>query len=227
MFHYELDLVSKGIRYVAAIDEVGRGCLAGPMAVGCVVYDLVEVGKWNTKNLELGEKSEHLWINDVKDSKKLSAKKREKLAELIKKATVASKVFFIENTQIDEKGISWAEKFGFAEALKLTGIAPDFVLTDAFPVLTLNKALQKNIIGGDGVSFCIASASIFAKVTRDRLMVEQHENWPIYGFDRHKGYGTSFHMEMIKEHGICPIHRKSFEPIKSFQTSNFWWSRGD
>ncbi len=217
MFQYEQELISKGIRLVAAIDEVGRGCLAGPMAVGCVVYDLDEVGKWNAKNLELGTTSEHLWINDVKDSKKLTAKKREKLAALIKINTIAAKVFFIENTQIDEKGISWAEKFGFAEALKLTGIKVDFVLTDAFPVLTVHKALQKNIIGGDGVSFSVASASIFAKVMRDELMTQQHEKWPVYGFDRHKGYGTAFHIQMLKEHGICPIHRKSFEPIKSIQ----------
>jgi ribonuclease HII len=215
MFQFEQELISKGIRYVAAIDEVGRGCLAGPMAVGCVVYDLHEVGKWLEQNIADEQNSETLWINDVKDSKKLSAKKREKLAELILHNTVTSKVFLIENSQIDENGISWAEKFGFSQALKLCEVEVDFVLTDAFPVLTVHKALQKNIIGGDAVSFSIASASIFAKVTRDKLMVENHEAWPVYGFDKHKGYGTAFHLQMIKENGICNIHRKSFEPIKS------------
>lgn len=215
MFQFEKELINRGIRYVAAIDEVGRGCLAGPMAVGCVVYDLHEVGKWLDEVESEHTSSPNLWINDVKDSKKLSAKKREKLAELILHRAVSSKVFLIENAQIDENGISWAEKFGFSQALKLTEIKVDFVLTDAFPVLTVNKALQKNIIGGDAVSFSIASASIFAKVTRDKLMVEKHESWPIYGFDKHKGYGTAFHMQMIKENGICDIHRKSFEPIKS------------
>ncbi len=209
MFNYELDLLSRNIKLVAGIDEVGRGCLAGPMAIGCVVYNLETL-----KHLIDNGDQESLWINDVKDSKKLSAKKREFLAYKIKEFATSVTVFLIDNKQLDAKGLSWAEKFGFAQALKGVGDV-EFVLTDAFPVLTFNKHLQYNLKGGDNLSFSIASASIVAKVTRDALMIEAHESFPEYSFDKHKGYGTKLHMDMINTHGICDIHRRSFEPIKS------------
>jgi ribonuclease HII len=220
MFHYELELLSKNFRYVAGIDEVGRGCLAGPLTVGCVVFDLHQVSKWLKDVKQLEKDSKWYWINDVKDSKKLSAKKREKLAKFILEHAETYNNIFIENTVIDEKGIGWAQKFGFSEVIKNCHIVPDFVLTDAFPVLTIPSAVQKNMIGGDGVSFCIAAASIVAKVARDAFMVEQHTIWPQYEFNQHKGYGTKKHIELLKLHGACMLHRKSFEPVKSLVTHN-------
>ncbi len=214
MFNYELELLSRNIKLVAGIDEVGRGCLAGPMAIGCVLYNLESLNQLIER-----EDPESSWINDVKDSKKLSAKKRSYLAQKIKEFATSYSVFLIDNKQLDTKGLSWAEKFGFAQALKAVGEV-GFVLTDAFPVLTFNKHLQYNLKGGDNLSFCIASASIVAKVTRDALMVEAHESFPAYGFDKHKGYGTKLHIDMIKMHGICDMHRRSFEPIKSMHLNS-------
>lgn len=207
MFSYEQDLLKKGIRFVAGVDEVGRGCLAGPMVVGCVVYDL-------TKVIELKSRPESSWINDIKDSKKLSPKKREALTERIKAIAKKYSLFCISKDQLDKNGISWAEKFGFAQAVKEVG-SFDFALTDAFPIPTLMKSMQTNIVGGDNKSVAIASASILAKVFRDNLMIEQSRLYPQYFFEKHKGYGTKLHIETIKKYGICDIHRKSFEPIKS------------
>ncbi len=212
MFSYEEDLLNKGVRYVAGVDEVGRGCIAGPMVIGCVVYDLVKL-------FELRNNKETSWINDIKDSKKLSPLKRNFLNEKIKTITQAQATFFVSNEEIDENGISWAEKHGFSEVVKIVGVF-QFVLTDAFPVPTLMKNMQLNIIGGDSKSVTIASASIIAKVYRDNLMVESSKVYPQYSFEKHKGYGTKLHIEMIKKHGICPLHRKSFEPIKSITSSH-------
>lgn len=207
MFAYEQDLLSKGIKLVAGVDEVGRGCLAGPMTIGCVVYDLAKI-------IELKNRPENSWINDIKDSKKLSPKKRSLLAEQIKVVASSYSLFCISNDQLDKNGVSWAEKYGFSQAVKEAG-SFDFALTDAFPIPTLMKTIQLNIIGGDNKSVTIASASILAKVYRDNLMVEYSSTYPEYYFEKHKGYGTKAHVEAIKNHGICAIHRKSFEPIKS------------
>jgi len=207
MFSYEQDLLKKGIRFVAGVDEVGRGCLAGPMTIGCVVYDLAKL-------IELKSNRNTSWINDIKDSKKLRPRKREALAEQIKAVATKYSLFSISNDQLDTSGISWAEKFGFAQAVKEAG-SFDFTLTDAFPIPTLMKSMQANIVGGDNKSVAIASASILAKVFRDNLMIEQSRLYPQYFFEKHKGYGTKLHIETIKKYGICDIHRKSFEPIKS------------
>lgn len=210
MFSYEQDLLNKGIRFVAGVDEVGRGCLAGPMTIGCVVYDL-------TKLIELKNNPETSWINDIKDSKQLTPKKRDFLAEQIKTVATNYSLFCITNDQLDANGISWAEKYGFAQAVKEVG-SFDFALTDAFPIPTLMKTMQTNIVGGDNKSVTIASASILAKVFRDNLMIEYSKTYPAYALEKHKGYGTKHHIEMINKYGICEIHRKSFEPIKSLLT---------
>lgn len=207
MFSYEEELLTKGIRFVAGVDEVGRGCLAGPMTIGCVVYDLERL-------MELKANTDTSWINDIKDSKKLTPKKRDFLAEQIKTVATNYALFCVTNDQLDANGISWAEKYGFAQAVKEVG-SFDFALTDAFPIPTLMKTMQLNIVGGDNKSVTIASASILAKVFRDSLMVGYSSTYPEYYFEKHKGYGTKLHIEIIKNHGICAIHRKSFEPIKS------------
>lgn len=207
MFSYEQELLNKGVRFVAGVDEVGRGCLAGPMTIGCVVYDLAKL-------IELKSNQDTSWINDIKDSKQLTPKKRKILSEQIKSVATKYSLFCITNDQLDANGISWAEKYGFAQAVKEVG-SFDFALTDAFPIPTLMKTMQTNIVGGDSKSVTIASASILAKVYRDNLMVEYSSTYPEYYFEKHKGYGTKLHIEMIKKHGICNIHRTSFEPIKS------------
>lgn len=207
MFTYEEQLLAKGIRYVAGIDEVGRGCLAGPMVIGCVVYDIAKL-------LNLKHTTDFLWINDIKDSKKLTPRKRNELNDKISSLVQAQSVFEISNRDIDEHGISWAQKYGFTQVLERVGDY-NFVLTDAFAIPTIPISSQLNIVGGDNVSTTIASASIVAKVYRDKLMVSQSLKYPMYHFDKHKGYGTKVHIETIKAHGICDIHRQSYEPIKS------------
>ncbi len=211
MFSIEQDLLNKGFRFVAGVDEVGRGCLAGPMTIGCVVYDLAKLIE--SKNNEATS-----WINDIKDSKKLTPKKRGSLAEQIKTVATSYSLFCISNDQLDKNGVSWAEKYGFSQAVKEVG-SFDFALTDAFPIPTLMKTIQLNIVGGDNKSVTIASASILAKVFRDNLMVEYSSTYPKYFFEKNKGYGTKLHIEALKNHGICAIHRKSFEPTKSLLLS--------
>jgi ribonuclease HII len=181
--------------FICGIDEVGRGPLAGPVVAGAVI---------------LPKDCDILYIND---SKKLSEKMREELYEEIKEKAVAASVGHRSAERIDEINILQATYEAMREAIAGLGVTPDILLNDAVTIPGVNIR-QVPIIKGDAKSISIGAASIFAKVTRDREMVEYDKMYPEYGFAKHVGYGTAQHIEAIKKYGPCPIHRKTF--IKNF-----------
>lgn len=195
---YENLARNMGFRLVAGVDEVGRGPLAGPVVCCAVIMpsdDLVE---------------------GVDDSKKLSAKKRERLAEEIQKKAIACSVFRVEPEEIDRINILNAVKKCMTGAVENLSVRPDIVLVDGLDIGLPFRA--KYITKGDALSYTIGCASIVAKVYRDRLMEEYAKEYPEYGFEQHKGYGTKRHIQAIKEVGPCAITRRTF--IK-----NFWDGR--
>ena len=190
---YERALQAKGLQYIAGVDEVGRGPLAGPVVCAAVIMPFDE------ENLVVG----------VDDSKKLSEKKREMLAEEIKKRALCYTIVEIDEKTIDEINILEATKLGMKRAIEGLAVTPDVVLTDGN--MTLDIALkQQSVIHGDALSYSIGAASIVAKVYRDHLMDEYAKTYPAYDFDKNKGYGTAAHINAIKEQGLCPIHRRTF-----------------
>ena len=190
---YERALIQRGNAYIAGVDEVGRGPLAGPVVCASVIMPL-EV--------------EQL-IEGVDDSKKLSAKKREILAEKIKETALAYTIVEIDEKTIDEINILQATRLGMKRAIEGLSITPDTVLTDGNMIIDI-KVPQQSIVHGDALSYSIGCASIIAKVHRDAMMDEYAKEYPHYGFEKNKGYGTAEHIRGIKEHGLCPIHRKTF-----------------
>lgn len=183
-------------KVIAGIDEAGRGPLAGPVVCACVIMPI---------------DSDKI-IDGINDSKKLSAKKREELYEKIINTAVAYSIVEIDEKKIDEINILQATRLGMKKALESLDVMPDIVLIDAVKIDT--DLPQENIIKGDALSYNIASASILAKVHRDRLMVSIDKEYPQYGFAKHKGYGTKAHIEALKKYGKTKIHRESF--IKHF-----------
>jgi ribonuclease HII len=208
-----------GVRYVAGIDEAGRGPLAGPIVVAAVILntDHLFSHKLNKKKTIWEENWLELY-GMINDSKKVTAKRRELLFDFIKDNAKAYEITVIEHNKIDDIGIGVANQVGFfntIEKLKLKSTV-SHVLTDHYKIKKYPTGFQTNIIRGDSASLTIAAASILAKVHRDRIMKEMHDKYPEYGFDKHKGYGTKFHREQILKIGPCEIHRRSFEPTKSF-----------
>ena len=189
----ERALQAKGARHIAGVDEVGRGPLAGPVVCAAVIMPLDE------QDLVVG----------VDDSKKLSAKKREELSELIKEKAIAYTMYEVSEKTIDEINILEATKLGMKKALELLPITPDMVLTDGNMTLDIPFP-QKSIVKGDALSYSIGAASIVAKVHRDGMMDEYAKLYPAYAFESNKGYGTAAHIQAIKEQGLCPIHRRTF-----------------
>lgn len=192
MFDYENKYLSMGAKLIAGIDEAGRGPLAGPVAVAIVIMPL----------------DKDSIIEGVNDSKKLSEKKREVLFEQIKDRAIAYHVELVDEMTIDTINILNATKLGMLTCLEKINPKPDITLIDAVKLST--DYPTESIIKGDALSYSIACASILAKVTRDRLMLELDEKYPEYGFKKHKGYGTKVHIEALKKYGKCPIHRDSF-----------------
>ena len=176
---------------LAGMDEVGRGPLAGPVVVGCVVMPPEPL------------------LPYVNDSKKLSEKRREMLYEQILATSLAHATAWVGPEVIDEINILEATKKGFAEAFAQIGMPVTDVLIDALRGLDI-PARQHPLIHGDALSYSIGAASILAKVARDRYMIEQDALYPQYGFARNKGYGTAEHIAALRKYGPCPIHRRSF-----------------
>ena len=182
----------KDFKYICGIDEAGRGPLAGPVVVASVIMP------------------RNSMIEGVNDSKKVSEKKREKLYDLILDEAISYGIGIIDQKEIDEINILNATKKGLTKSINELKVKPDLILVDALTHIDTNGIPYESIIKGDAKSYSIAAASIIAKVTRDRIMREWDKIYPQYGFEKHKGYGTSAHISAIKEYGLCPLHRKSF-----------------
>lgn len=193
---HERALNERGLMLVAGIDEAGRGPLAGPVVAAAVILP----PKFRLKGLN--------------DSKKLSAKSREEFyGELTENTKVCWAVSVVETEEIDRINILRATHEGMRRAVAGLTQIPHHVLIDGLPVRPF-PIEQTALVGGDGLSLSIAAASVIAKVTRDRLMLEWDRLHPEYGFAKHKGYGTGLHLDKLKAHGPCPIHRKTFLPVR-------------
>lgn len=190
-----------GYKLIGGVDEAGRGPLAGPVVAAVVVID--PDFKITPGDLEL-----------VADSKKLTAKKREKLFGLIKEKVLAVEIGVVDNLIIDKINILQASFLAMRRAIKKLKIQPNYILIDGSFKIPKLEISQTAIIQGDASVWCIAAASIIAKVSRDWLMTEIDKKYPKYLFAKHKGYGTKLHLEKITTYGPCPIHRFSFRPIK-------------
>ena len=204
---YEADALLRGFQRIAGVDEAGRGPLAGPVVAAAVVF---EPGTFNP---------------DIKDSKLLSAKRRERLAEWIKDRSASWAVGVADSGEIDRLNILRASLLAMARAVRGLEVTPDFLMIDGpygIPAASLMEddgrwavsPAQRAVKGGDRLCFSIAAASIIAKVARDRMMVELDALYPEYGFASHKGYRSRRHSAALDRHGPCPVHRRSFRPVR-------------
>jgi len=191
MLEIERELYNQGYVNIAGVDEAGRGPLAGPVFAAAVIMD---AGKY---------------ISEIKDSKKLTPKMRDKLFDYITENAVAYSVCCVDEGEIDRINILNATYKAMAAAVEQLSVRPDFVLIDGNSVKGIS-APHKCIVKGDAKSYSIAAASIMAKVSRDRFITEYDKLYPEYNFKKHKGYGTAEHIAAIVKYGLSPIHRKSF-----------------
>ncbi len=197
MLKFEQHYWNLNFKYIAGVDEVGRGPLAGPVVSAAVILP-------NNSN-----------IPGIDDSKKISEKKREILFPIIKDTAIAVGIGIVDEREIDGINILKATHKSMRVALSKLSVKPNIVLVDGNEA-DIGAFKQVNIIKGDQKSMSIAAASIIAKVTRDRMMVDYDKNYPEYGFKNHKGYGTKFHIDALKKHLACPIHRRSFNPVPNY-----------
>lgn len=237
----EQKLWQRGLQYIAGIDEVGRGPLAGPVVAAAVIIknaprntlcflpphqNATGVSSWMKskehcpKATDINPRCGGLQPDGkeliIKDSKKLSPKRREKIFQLlIKSPSIDYGIGVVSEKIIDQINILEASLMAMKQALSDLKISPEFLLIDGQHTLEDISLSQKAIIHGDSKVYSIAIASIIAKVTRDRLMKQIHNKYPVYRFDIHKGYGTKLHLDAIRKYGPCEIHRKSFRPIKN------------
>lgn len=195
----EMALFEQGYSFVAGLDEAGRGCLAGPVVAAAVILPFAD----DTAQRFIG----------VNDSKQLTQQAREYFYDLIMQHAISVGVGIGSAVMIDERNILRATKYAMRSALTQLSPAPEALLLDALRLPDVPLP-QRDIIKGDARSLSIAAASIIAKVTRDRLMLKLHEEYPAYGFDQHKGYGTPAHLAALHKHGATPHHRRSFAPVK-------------
>ena len=191
---YEENLEKQGIKYIAGVDEVGRGPLVGPVVTACVI-------------LPLG-----YTLDGLTDSKKLTAKKRDMYFDIIMKDALSVSIGMKDEDIIDEVNIYEATKLAMYDAINNSKIKPEHVLIDAMKLEKL-EIPSTSIIKGDLKSITISAASIIAKVTRDRMLIELDKKYPEYGFAKNAGYGTKQHIEAIEKYGIIKEHRKTFKPV--------------
>ncbi|MDA0991240.1 MAG: ribonuclease HII [Verrucomicrobia bacterium] len=188
---------------LAGVDEAGRGPLAGPVMAAAVVFDS-----------DFAESEQHGVLAGLTDSKKLTARQRQDFYDTLRtSAGVQIGVGVVDNLEIDRINILQATMVAMALALKALSIPPELALVDGRPVQGLPCSSHATI-QGDSQSLSIAAASVIAKVERDAYMAAQSRIYPVYGFDRHKGYGTTMHIQALLEHGPCPLHRLSFRPVR-------------
>lgn len=190
----EIELAKAGYAVVCGLDEAGRGAWAGPVVAAAVVMPL------------------RPRLHGVRDSKQISLRKREDLAQRIRERALYSSVAFVPAQQIDKIGIAAANELAMRHAVEQLGAKPDFSLVDAFSIAGI-PGEQEGIIRGDSKVYSIAAASILAKVARDNMMIDFAQTYPEYGFEKHKGYGTAAHRKALMKHGITPLHRRSFQPM--------------
>ena len=195
----EKNLFSQGITLIGAIDEAGRGPLAGPVVAACV-----------TINPEIN----YSGLTEIADSKVLSEKKRERLYDVICETFKEVVIGICDNDIIDRINILQASFLAMKKALSALKQKPAYIVVDGNIIIPNISLKQSAIVKGDSTVLSIAAASIIAKVTRDRIMYDYHKIYPEYGFDQHKGYGTKLHLEKINSLGPCAIHRRSFKPVK-------------
>lgn len=196
LWNFEHELIEQGYELICGVDEAGRGPLAGPVCAAAVILPT------------------DLEIEGLNDSKKLTEKKREALYDIIIEKALAYGIAMVSEKVIDEINILQATFLAMKGAVEAMELTPDYVLIDGNREPDLGQLPVKTIVKGDSRSANIAAASILAKVTRDRYMMEKDREYPQYGFAVHKGYGTKKHYEALTEHGHCPIHRLSF--LKKF-----------
>jgi len=187
-----------GYRLIAGIDEVGRGALAGPVTAAAVI---------------LPPRIDTPWQDEIRDSKQLSPSRREYLFQHIKETAISAGIGMVPPETIDTQGIVKATKSAMKTAIERLSPAPDYLLID-YLLLPEVPLPQKGITSGDRLCFSIACASIIAKVTRDRFMIQLDRDYPGYGLAKHKGYGTREHLSCLCRMGTCPIHRRSFRPVR-------------
>ncbi len=195
LWHYERQARAAGRHLIAGLDEVGRGPLAGPVVAACVVLP------------------EGFCLDGINDSKKLSERQRERAEARIRAEVVAIGLGVVEPETIDRINILQATREAMRQAFLRLSPLPDCVLIDGLPVPLFPCRHQQAIVGGDGLCASIAAASIIAKVARDRMMRAYDTVYPEYGFAGHKGYGAAKHLDALRAHGPCPIHRRSFAPV--------------
>ena len=196
LYTYERELIKQGITLIGGIDEVGRGPLVGPVVAACVILPL------------------NYQLEGLTDSKKLSEKKREQFYEILQKEALSIGVGIISAEKIDEVNIYEATKLAMQDAIKNCSIQPEYLLIDA---MKLDTSIPSNsIIKGDSKSLSIAAASVIAKVTRDKMLIELDKKYPMYDFKHNKGYPTKKHLEAINQFGIINLHRKSYAPVKEY-----------
>ncbi|MEE0945702.1 MAG: ribonuclease HII [Acutalibacteraceae bacterium] len=191
-YSFEIAAQQKGFSLVCGVDEAGRGPLAGPVCAAAVILP------------------QGLIIEGLDDSKKLTEKKREALFDVIKENAVAYGIAFADVDEIEEHNILGATYIAMFRAVEALNIKPDYVLIDGNRYPPQLDIKGETVVKGDSKSMSIAAASILAKVTRDRLLLQYAEKYPQYSFEKHKGYGTKAHIEAIKKYGITEIHRPSF-----------------
>jgi ribonuclease HII len=199
MKNFDNSFLSENVKLIAGIDEAGRGPLAGPVVAASVIFD------------------PDVFIEGVDDSKKLSSSKREELFDVIKEKALAYSTFVIDHEEIDTINILQATLKAMKKSVEQLNIKPDLILIDGNKSF-YSKTPAITIIDGDAKSFCVAAASILAKVTRDRMMKKLSTKYPLYGWDKNKGYGTKAHIEALRTFGPCAYHRKTFiKNILSFE----------
>jgi len=194
LYHFEQQAHSRGFKQVTGIDEAGRGPLAGPVVAAAVILH-----------------PDHP-IEGVNDSKKLSEKRREQLFELIIERAAAVGIGLADAETIDRINILQATRQAMLAAVHALPVSPDYLLIDGITTIA-SPIPQQTIKQGDSRSASVAAASIIAKVTRDRLMLDYDQRYPAYGFARHKGYGSALHLSALQKHGPCPIHRMTFARV--------------
>src|ERR1035437_2569049 len=209
-FEFERVLWTRDVARVAGLDEAGRGPLAGPVVAAAAILP----SKWAESGLPRE-------LEGLNDSKQLTANQREKFfAFITSRGEIEFGIAEVDAALIDEINILQATHRAMNDALAKLRPAPEHALVDGRPVTTM-RVPQTAIVKGDARSYSIAAASVLAKVTRDRLMLEFDRQWPKYGFAEHKGYGTAQHLAAITAHGPCPIHRRSFAPLRTTQRELF------